>query len=438
MSVERFKELLLGVFAGILFYLSFSKFNFYFLIFPAIYLGFTKNPVRFFSFGITSFFLSLWWLRIPVVEYGGINPLIGYISVLILIIFLALYQFGPTYILWKKLKFRYEVLPFIYVGFEFLRSHFPYTGFPWLLLGINLVDIPVLKFSITYLSVYGSSLIVLLLSLSFKFSGKFRLIVVAVLIPIILFGLKEEISKTERLNLKVALIQPAIPQNEKLIRELFERRYNEILNLIKKAQSYKPDIIFLPESTFHFFLNEIKKEGKELLEISKKVPLVFGIIEYTRDYKLYNSVVFLYGGKVIDKYRKKILVPFGEYTPFPFKYLSEIIPYFGLTDYSQGNGAKCFKFKDLSFGTPICFEVAYEFYMRNFNCNFISVLTNDGWFKNSNGTYQHMKIARAMAVRLKKYILWVNNTGPSAVIDPKGKILKITKYGERDILPYSF
>ena len=86
----------------------------------------------------------------------------------------------------------------------------------------------------------------------------------------------------------------------------------------------------------------------------------------------------------------------------------------------------------------MCFEIAYPFYVKKFKCDIFAVITNDGWFLDSDGTYQHMRMARIRSFENGVFILWVNNTGPSAVISPDGTILKYLPYGERGILFFSF
>ena len=434
---QRFKELLLGLLGGILFYLAFSKYNLSYLIFPALFLGMRKEKLTFFTFGFTSFLLSLWWLRLPILQSGDYPYLYAVGGALLIIAGLFLIQFGLTYLIWKFLKFYWYVLPFIYVSVEILRSYVPFSGFPWLLLGTTLVDIPFLKYSLIPFTVYGGSLVVIFLSLLPNFK-KGRVVILFGVLVITLAGyISREIKKPPE-GFKVAIIQPNIPQHVKLDKALFEKEYPLILKLVKEAKETKPDLIVLPESTLPFFLNQINTKGKELLKLSQETPIILGVIEVEEPFTPYNSVVLLYGGRVVDKYRKHILVPFGEYTPFPFKVFSSIIPYFGLTDYERGEEAKCFKVKGLYIGTPVCFEVAYPFYIKKFSCDILAVLTNDGWFLNSDGTYQHMRIARVRAIENSVYILWINNTGPSAVISPEGKVLKELPYGERGILLFTF
>ncbi|HHJ64066.1 MAG TPA: apolipoprotein N-acyltransferase, partial [Aquifex aeolicus] len=68
----------------------------------------------------------------------------------------------------------------------------------------------------------------------------------------------------------------------------------------------------------------------------------------------------------------------------------------------------------------------------------IAVLTNDAWFRDSDGTYQHMRHARIRAVENRMFVIWVNNTGPSALITPEGRILKEIPYGKVGFFVHSF
>ncbi len=437
MLSKRFKEVLLGFLGGVLFYLAYSKYNLHYLVFPALFLGLRKEKLTFFCFGFTAFVSSLWWLRLPIIQSGDYPYIYAITGAIVISLTLLLIQFGLTYVVWKLFKFNWYILPFIYVSVEVIRSHIPFSGFPWLLLGTPLIDVPMLKYSVVPLSVYGGSLVVIFLSLLPHFK-KGKILVLLGIMFLTLAGFLNRSIQTPSKDFQVALIQPNIPQPIKLNKSLFEKEYPSILELVKEASKFHPDLIILPESTLPFYLEEIYTKGKELLKLSEEVPIILGIIEVEKPFTPYNTVVLIHKGEIVDKYRKHILVPFGEYTPFPFKYFSFLVPYFGLTDYEKGKGAKCFKVKELYIGTPVCFEVVYPFYIKNFSCTFLAVLTNNGWFLNSDGTYQHLRIARVRALENGTFILWINNTGPSAVISPEGEILKMIPYGEKGILFFSF
>ncbi|RLJ71078.1 apolipoprotein N-acyltransferase [Hydrogenivirga caldilitoris] len=436
------KKIIFSALFGILFYLSFSKFNLWFLSFPAFFLLYNfRSFTSWFLAGVFSFFPSLLWIRIAMVDYGEVNPLTAYSLIALLVLFLVLIQFSVVFLLWKFFRFNMLVLPFLWVGMEMLRSHIPYGGFPWLLTGELIVDAPLLNNYLSAGGVYLGSLLVLMLSM-LPFGAVDRKFVtaavVSLLLPIPFINSEFKAPK----DIKIAIIQPYVEESIKLDREKFYNYLPVYWKLLKRAAEEKPDIVFLPESAFPFTANRLHSEGKKLMSFSKEFLIVTGLIDirFGDSWEPYNSVFVLGNGKVIDFYDKVKLLPFGEYVPFPFGFAKEVFGAIGGTDYVPGNEPRCLKTNGISIGTPICFEVSYYQLVKKFSrcADLIAVFTNDGWFKDSDGTFQHLRQARVRAVENRRYVLWVNNTGPSAVISPTGKILKQLPYGEEGIIFFSF
>ena len=85
--------------------------------------------------------------------------------------------------------------------------------------------------------------------------------------------------------------------------------------------------------------------------------------------------------------------------------------------------------KDLKYIPIICYEII--FYWRlinslNYDSDFIVNITNDFWFGDNLGPYQHLYLTRLRALEFNKKLIRVSNNGISAVIDENGKILSNT------------
>lgn len=80
----------------------------------------------------------------------------------------------------------------------------------------------------------------------------------------------------------------------------------------------------------------------------------------------------------------------------------------------------------------ICYESIYgEFvtgYVKN-GANFLAIITNDGWWSDSQGHKQHLSYARLRAIETRRSVARSANTGISAFIDQKGDVLKTLPYG---------
>jgi apolipoprotein N-acyltransferase len=429
------KKVLLSVLAGLLLYLPFSKLNLWFLLFPALFLFVKYRGVPFWTLGGYVFiFLSLRCANIASVEFGGINPILSYFMYSLFVLLFTLFQFSlPAFIAQRFFKNSPLAYGFFYTLFELLRSHFPFGGFPWLLMGEVISQVPLLKYSLYFLSIplYTFLLWVLVIFLFQK-----RLFSLALcLLVLFSFSLSAYFVPPKKLNgVKVALVQTAVPQEDKLSREAFDKHTPQILQMVEKALEEKPDLMVLPESALPFYFSE--EQTDILYHLSLKGPILVGLIDVRENLKPFNSAYLFAEGTLKDYYDKVKLMPVGEYIPNPLGFLKGIFQAIGGIDYIPGQSAKVIRYKDLRIAVPICFEVAHYSYMERLakDANLIAVLTNDGWFKDSDCTFQHFRFAQWASLRFKTYTLWVNNSGDTAIIDPYGRVLKKLGYMERDVL----
>ncbi len=436
------QRLTLPLLTAVLMYLSFSKLELWFLLPPALFiLSRMKDHVLWLLTGFLFFFSSLLWIRIAMLDYGGVYPYVAYTLIALLSLFLSLYQFSLTHLLWKLARFSPVALPFAWVCVELLRSSFPYGGFPWLITGELLVDFPLLKNYLSAGGVYLGSLLLWFMALSPALirsrRGLLSLLAVFLLpLPFVRYDYRSPE------GVRVALVQPNVSVDIKLDRERFYRTLPAYWSLLDEVIRRKPDLILLPESAFPFTGEELYSEGRRLLRYSESSTLITGIIDvrYEGEWRPYNSVFVLEGGKVRDFYDKVRLLPFGEYVPFPFKFAKDLFGAIAGVDYVPGSEPRCLRAGSISVGTPICFEVSYYWLVRRMALcsDIIAVLTNNGWFRDSDGTFQHLRQARVRAVETRRFVLWVNNTGPSAIVSPEGKVLKTVPYGKRGYVIYDF
>ncbi len=439
---KRLKKVSFVVVASLMFYFSFSKFDIWFLILPFLFLlTLWKDLKAWLITGFLSIFASLFWIKIAMVEYGGVFPPVAYLLIALLALSVATVQFGGTYLLWKLSRYNLLVLPFAWTAMEVLRSIFPYGGFPWLLVGELSVNAPFLKDYLSAGGVYLCSLLLWILALTpYSLRSKLFPIVafLSFLIPVPF--IERDFDKPG--HLKVAIVQPNVREDIKLNKEAFYEYLPRYWELLEAVMREEPDIVILPESAFPFHAGQLYERGEKLLEYSRKATIVTGLIDVRvgEDIEPYNSVFVIKNGEVIDFYDKIRLLPFGEYVPFPFHFAKDLFGSIGGIDYVPGSEPRCVNTGNVSVATPICFEVSYYLLVKRLSscADFIAVITNDGWFEDSDGTYQHLRQARVRAVENRKFLLWVNNTGPSAVISPSGEIVKEIPYGRKGFIVFEF
>jgi apolipoprotein N-acyltransferase len=181
-----------------------------------------------------------------------------------------------------------------------------------------------------------------------------------------------------------------------------------------------------------------------------KLPFDVKYSEYLGNYATFNGVLLFQPDKdTVMRYGKMKLVPFGERVPFVdlFPFLGDIIKWgVGLSGWNVGQDTSVFKLpleengesKDsLRINGLVCYESIYPFFVAEFvnrGANVISVITNDSWYGNLSGPYQHKEIAVLRAVENRRSVIRAANGGISALINPLGVTEKETRMLTRDVI----
>ena len=132
--------------------------------------------------------------------------------------------------------------------------------------------------------------------------------------------------------------------------------------------------------------------------------------------------------EILQEYKKQKLVPFGEFLPF-----EKILNKFGLKKITEGHGSflrgenqKSLIIDNLNILPLICYEIIFtEFVQKSdLNTNLIINISEDGWFGDSIGPYQHFSKTVFRAIEQNSFLIRSANKGISAIIDNKGKVIK--------------
>jgi apolipoprotein N-acyltransferase len=341
-----------------------------------------------------------------------------------------------------------------WVLMEWLRS-FLLTGFPWNMLGTAWAFHPVFIQTAALWGTYGLSFIMLIwcgtlygdiCGGSNKYGAAF------ILIPVLLLGFGAwRIHNYPQIDsdITVRLVQPSIPQQMKWNRESLEDNFYQYVNMSAESGLDKVDFVIWGETAMPFSLDYDNVYRQEILQaVPPRGYLITGALrqgDAQDDYNYFNSLFVLNKkGDIEGFYDKHHLVPFGEYIPlrrFLPKWVRPVTN--AVADFGVGKQYKNIKLEKIpAFGALICYEIIFpdEVINRANPPQWLVVLTNDGWYGNSAGPYQHLVAAQMRAVEEGIAIVRSANSGISAVISPIGKILKdipLNKKGVVDVkLPY--
>ena len=234
-------------------------------------------------------------------------------------------------------------------------------------------------------------------------------------------------------KIKIAAIQPNIPQTEKFSPESEDRVLAQLETLTALAATAKPDLLLWPESATPRGMYADERNYQFVIKqvASEDFALLIGTIDSDdKTHESFNTATLLTAhGKDIQSYRKMHLVPFGEYMPlrqsFPLFAMiaGELVP----SDFTPGRDFTVLDLHSppLKFAALVCFEDSLGDLTRRFVCNGAEILvnlTNDGWFLETAGAQQHFDNAIFRAVENRRPLVRCTNTGITASVEPSGRI----------------
>ncbi|MFL6933521.1 MAG: apolipoprotein N-acyltransferase [Xanthobacteraceae bacterium] len=356
--------------------------------------------------------------------------------------------------MWTRGPSRVLALAVALTVVEWLRGHV-LTGFPWNAYGYALTGPLVLAQSAALVGIWGLTFMAVAIFATPAVLVDERIYTRRPWLPPLCAALVLAACATYglvRLNqtptsfvagVRLRIMQPNLPQDEKFNYGAKQQVMSRYLTLSDRATGPGTtgirDVTHLiwPESAFPFF---IAREPEALAQIAALLPqgtvLVTGGVrpeETTPGAQIvqgYNSIYVIdHDGSILGTYDKLHLVPFGEYLPF-----QGLLESFGLMQLTkvQGGFLAGERRRPLAMpGAPaavplICYEIIFsgEAVPRaGDRPGWLINLTNDGWFGNSTGPYQHFQQARVRAIEEGLPLVRAANSGISAVVDPVGRVI---------------
>jgi apolipoprotein N-acyltransferase len=326
-----------------------------------------------------------------------------------------------------------------------------FTGFPWNPLGAALYrNIALIQCSAVG-GVYLVSALIVLINFSagltvlryIEHQGKWgrrphpELMLGFLIITVVMTGGWRKVTRPESAlmdSLRVALIQPNIPQDDKWSGEKLDFIYQQLeLNTLAAVRYGKPDLVVWPETAVP---DEVRYSERSYAFVrmlaTNGVPILVGTMDAAVQdggEPLYYNSSFLFDGRggIAKVYDKRHLVMFGEYVP-----LQKWLPFFkALTpiqeSFSAGSTSTVFSLgnSDIPFSALICFEDTLAHLARESVRNgarFLINQTNDAWFDPSAASRQHMAHCVFRCVENRVPAVRVANTGISCYIDYRGVV----------------
>jgi len=407
----------------------------------------------------------LHWIYIVTVEYGHAPPAVGVLAPVALASYIA--AFGAVFAAGAALFARAGVVsPFaaalLWTALDYLRS-FALSGFPWATLGYaqheNAALLPLAALG----GVYALSFVTVLAGASLARVVQLRKLDAAaaaglgtvLLAHALGYGMAAaEADESGLPRLRVAVLQGNIDQGVKWSPEFAERTLGIYEDLSRRAAARGARVIVWPETAVPGAIDPGRDDQLRFERLAREIgaalvvgavgldfgpgPTLVGVTD--------SAFVFDASGELAHRYDKTHLVPFGEYVPLQdllgrvFRAVARGIAEIGV---SAGPRPRALTFAvpgaaaELTAGVPICYELLFPELMRRFvrgGAEVLFAMTNDAWYGRTGAPYQFLAITALRSAETRVWTARAANTGVSAIIDARGRVLQQTRIFERDLL----
>ena len=411
-------------------------------------------------YGIGKYGAGASWVYVSIHVYGSTAPWLAGLLVALFVAGMAVFNGVQGWAFHRLVRGQDSqvgaalTFTLLWTAMEWLLTWF-LTGFPWLFAGYAFIDTP-----LAGLAPVGG---VLLVSFAAVLTASFAVTVGDGLVPsrraqrarygAVSYGRcwilaapaaiwiaawpLGSVAWTERGETRtVALAQGNIPQSTKWTPEgvvLSRSRYRDLT-----ASGGDADIVVWPEAAIPDYLRRTQPYIDA--QRPKSGDIVTGIFvaetrEVTDEVAYFNAAVST-GGDAI--YRKRHLVPFGDFVPFE-SLLRGLISFFDLpmSGTTPGEAEQpLLRAADIDLAMAICWEIAYPATVAADArlADALVTVSNDTWFGESIGPSQHFQIARMRAKENGKYLLRSTNDGITAIVDDKGDVVGRLPRFEPDLL----
>ena len=420
--------------------------------------------------------ITLWWVSLATLVGGILTVFVQ--SLFSTVPLLALYFFR------KKVGFRRALLalPFVWTGWEWAYMQQDFS-LGWLTFGNSQAN---LLWMVQYADVTGVwgvsfwlvSFNVLALSL-FRAKTPFVLragivMVITLMIALPLLYARQIFQNTSPKatspEVRVALVQPNIDPHEKWAGLGPVQTLSRLYSLTGEAVSEeRPELIIWPETAIPFYIR-LPENRPYMNSVRRMVerwstPLLTGFPDeeprYPNsrgndavaasgvEYAAYNASMLLCPtGNPVQIYRKMRLVPFGERVPYSdyFPWLEKLsFSMSGISSWEKGREATIMRFtsrdgRPVSMANIICYESIFPGQVSQFvrrGAQFLTLVTNDGWYGTSYGPWQHAAIGRLRCIENRRAMARCANTGVTLFYDTCGRSYAETSWWQPSVLTAS-
>jgi len=239
-----------------------------------------------------------------------------------------------------------------------------------------------------------------------------------------------ELPRTEPPAQSAVVVQPNVADSNDWSGEKTEALHDRLVRRSLESAllpgAAPADLIAWPEMPAPLYIDRDLDFRDRLVRLARaaNASVLATVVAHTPAGDPLNSAVFVSArGEIVDRYDKIELVPFGEFVPPMFGWVSRVTNEAG--DFAPGRRVVVFPAGEHKLGAFICYESAFPQLVRQFplaGAEALFNLSNDGYFGRSAAREQHLKLVRMRAIENRRWIVRATNDGITAVADPAGRV----------------
>lgn len=412
------------------------------------------------AFALCSAFVALAWIHGTLAQTSGLGGPLAFFTVLAVASVMA----GlPAATLWigtmcaatARLATGAGWVAILFGAGESLRLAI-LSGFPWQCVGDLYVDTP-LAALFPWVGVHGVSTVAVwiaaILGLSVRdaitrSSGRHAAVatMAALALTASVIGVAKNAyePKLSGAPLRAVVAQPATSMGEKFSSGRWRAA---VMKIAADASHANADLIITPETVIPTTWAQVTTpvaDAVTSLVANSNATVLLGMYEADPEGHTFNAAVTLKrsaAGLVdtsptMSSYRKRQLMPFGEYTPWGMQWFVDLLQMPGRSLTASIGGAEQLSAGGVAFRPTICLEIFIGNGLTAVpdKTGFITNQSNFVWTKTLVPQRQLLAAAQARALEQRKPVLLAGNNGPSGLIGQDGRVLALLPPGKAGML----
>ncbi|MET0518058.1 MAG: apolipoprotein N-acyltransferase [Burkholderiaceae bacterium] len=379
------------------------------------------------AFGLAWLASGLWWLYISMHDFGHLPGLLAAAAVLLLALFLCTYYAAALALAallgrGRGPAWRVAIWAACWLLAELGRAVL-FSGFPWLAGGYAHTVGPLAAWA-PWIGVYGIGALAAgcAAALALLAERQWRPALAMALVVGLGLLLPQDFT-TSNGRLRVSLLQPDVPQEQKFDRALMEHNLEALAQQIESARG---QLVVTPESVVPLPLDFLDPDYVQRMRRAAQAhPLLLGTFLGDEQHGFVNSLV-AFGSGAPYSYGKRHLLPFGESIPPGFHWFVQAL---GIPMEDQGHGLHqhALRLDGQRLRPLICYEDLFgEDFVQSVQgedaATILVNVSNLAWFGTLMVQDQHLQFSQMRALEFQRPFIRATNTGATAVLDHRGRV----------------